>query len=221
VVLDAAGGFRFARTAKHIAELADVLLADTGATGETLELLAIDIPIGLPYSGLRPADLAARAALGPRRSSLFVTPIRRAVEEVDYACANRLSREITGLGMSKQAHALRQKILDVDHWLAGRPALRAIEVHPELSFARMAGAPMPYAKKTWAGMQARRAALAAAGIDIPTDLGPAGMAAPDDILDAAAAAWTAVRHLGGAAVGYPDAPRGAAFARSGEARIWA
>lgn len=34
--------------------------------------IAIDIPIGLPTSGYRRADLAARALLGPRRNSLFL-----------------------------------------------------------------------------------------------------------------------------------------------------
>jgi Protein of unknown function (DUF429) len=45
-------------------------------------------------------------------------------------------------------------------------------------------------------MTFRRQLLAEAGICLPDDLGSAGeKAAPDDVLDAAAAAWTALRVL--------------------------
>ena len=41
-------------------------------------LAAIDIPIGLPDSGAREADRAARKFIGPRASSVFPCPIRPA-----------------------------------------------------------------------------------------------------------------------------------------------
>ena len=40
--------------------------------------LAIDIPIGIPEAGARPADREARALLGPRRNSVFPAPVRAA-----------------------------------------------------------------------------------------------------------------------------------------------
>ena len=43
-------------------------------------VIAIDIPIGFPTAGHRPADLTARAVLGARRSSLFLTPSRAVLE---------------------------------------------------------------------------------------------------------------------------------------------
>jgi len=217
VLLAADGSFRSAGTAVGIAELVSGLQTGCTEFGETLDVVAIDIPIGLPEFGARAADLWARAVLGVRRSSLFLTPVRIAVQEADYHCANRLQRERTGSGMSKQAHALRASILDVDRWLAGRPPVAAIEVHPELSFTRMTGAPMANAKRTWSGMRARLAALSEAGIDLPADLGPAGMAGVDDIIDAAAAAWSARRHLVGDAVRVPPARE----ASLDEPTIWA
>ena len=71
-----------------------------------------------------------------------------------------------------------------------------VEVHPEASFAELAGAALQSRKSCWAGIALRRCLLAGAGISLPDDLGLSGeKAAVDDVLDAAAAAWTAVRVL--------------------------
>jgi predicted RNase H-like nuclease len=67
----------------------------------------------------------------------------------------------------------------------------------ELSFAAMAGAPLPDSKHTPAGLAARRDLLARAGITLPVKI--AG-AAEDDLLDAAAVAWSARRIAAGTAV---------------------
>jgi predicted RNase H-like nuclease len=71
------------------------------------------------------------------------------------------------------------------------------EVHPELSFAALAGAPLPDSKHTPAGLAARRDLLARAGITLPPKV--AGAAA-DDLLDAAAVAWSVLRIAAGTAV---------------------
>jgi predicted RNase H-like nuclease len=80
------------------------------------------------------------------------------------------------------------------------------EAHPEVSFRTMAGEPLAHAKKTWAGQARRRELLAKQGIVLPDSLGPAGQAPPDDVLDAAAVAWTAHRMATGTAGSYPDPP---------------
>jgi predicted RNase H-like nuclease len=54
-------------------------------------------------------------------------------------------------------------------------------------------------------MTARRLALAAAGIVVPDELGEAGTVPVDDVLDAAAAAWTADRIGRGEAISVPEA----------------
>jgi predicted RNase H-like nuclease len=83
-----------------------------------------------------------------------------------------------------------------------------IEVHPEMSFAQLAGGvPLAEPKKTWAGAERRRTLLAEAGITFTEPLGEAGLrAGVDDVLDAAAAAWTARRHLAGHATPLPNPP---------------
>ncbi|WP_245359725.1 DUF429 domain-containing protein [Microlunatus capsulatus] len=168
--------------------------------------VGVDIPIGLPGSGPRQADLLARERLGRRRSSLFLTPVREALETPDYAEAVTLNRARTGQGFSRQAFGLRTKVLEVDALVrAGGRVL--LEVHPELSFATLAGAPLAAGKKTWAGAVERRRLLAAAGIVLDADLGPdPGRAGVDDVLDAGAAAWTALRVRDGRATCLPDPP---------------
>jgi predicted RNase H-like nuclease len=94
---------------------------------------------------------------------------------------------------------------------------RVAEVHPELCFARLAGQPLPDSKRTWTGAMHRRRLLA--DNVLPDDLGPAGRAAAiDDVLDAAAAAWTARRIALGQALPLPDPPE--PLANGHTAAIW-
>jgi hypothetical protein len=65
---------------------------------------------------------------------------------------------------------------------------RVVEIHPEVSYRAMAGQPLEYSKKSWNGTSLRRLLLAQHGIVLPEDLGKAGLAPLDDVLDAAAAA---------------------------------
>ena len=181
--------------------------------------VAIDIPIGLPVAGRREADLKAREFLGPRRSSVFFTPVREAIDAPTHAVATRAAFNRTGAGISQQAYAIRTKILEVERWLESSD-LPVYEVHPEVSFAILLGGPARAPKKTWAGMVERRRGLAAAGISLDPVEGVAPLrAAVDDMLDAAAAAWTAGRLAGGVARSFPDSPRLDGSHR--EAAIWA
>jgi len=172
-----------------------------------LDVVGIDIPVGLPDRGRRKADVLARERVGPRRAaSVFLTQVRSALAAADHAEAVRINRALAGEGVSAQAYGLRRRILEVDGWLDHAP-VRVVEVHPEVSFAAMAGAPLAEGKKSWAGAQRRRSLLAEHGIAVPADLGPAGtLAAVDDVLDAAAAAWSARRVVAGSARLLPDPP---------------
>ncbi|MEU8003846.1 DUF429 domain-containing protein [Catellatospora sp. NPDC049111] len=181
-----------------------VLQADADGT---TQVVAIDIPIGLPDRGVRVADELARQAAGPRGASVFPTPTREALLAEDHATANALHREAGAKGISQQAYGLRAKIFDVDGWVRGQRR-RVVEVHPELSFAAMAGTPLAESKTTWAGAERRRALLAAEGVLPVGDLGAAGRkAGVDDVLDAAAAAWSARRVLAGTALCRPEEPQ--------------
>jgi predicted RNase H-like nuclease len=169
-------------------------LSLTGVTG-------IDMPLGLLDAGWRDADLFARRLLGRRGPTVFAIPPRAVWECETYADANRVCRDLTGKGFSVQAWGLRRKIAEADDFrrrvLSAPSPVQLYEVHPELSFTAMAGAPLPDSKHTAAGLAARRALLAAAGITVGTRI--AG-AAEDDLLDAAAVAWSARRIAAGQAM---------------------
>ena len=174
-----------------------------GSSGAAV--IGVDIPLGMLPDTWRAADTVAADQLGPRRSSVFRVPPRAVWQEPDFAAANRLCRELTGSGLSRQSWALRPKLLEANAIWERHPGL-LFEAHPEVSFRTMAGAPLPHAKKTWAGQARRRELLAKHGIGLPDNLGPAGQAPPDDVLDAAAVAWSAHRMATGAAASHPDPP---------------
>ena len=182
-------------------------------------VVAVDIPIGLPDAGGRQADAEARRALVGKASSVFSTPVRAAVEAATYEEARAANLAATGgrTSVSAQAYALREKVLQVDAWVRGWPGARVIEVHPEVSFARMAGAPLLARKKDADGVRARREALAAHGIVAPAWFRGAGFG-EDDLLDACAVAWTAVRHALGVSESYPEVPE--VFSDGIPAAIW-
>ncbi len=169
-------------------------------------LTAIDIPIGLPETGRRHADVAAREFLGIRRDSVFFTPVREALEAPTHADATATSLRLTGAGISQQAYGLRSKIFEVERWLT-LATFPVFEIHPEVSFAEMMGAPASARKKTWAGMVERRSVLAQAGITLEhSGRSASSRAGVDDMLDAGAEAWSATRLLDGTARSLPDPP---------------
>jgi predicted RNase H-like nuclease len=191
--------------AVHVAGTVAALVAEVEVGGH-LAAIGIDIPIGLPDTGRREADVLAYKLVGPRRSSVFMTPVRAALAAGSRAAAVQVNRERAGEGVSAQVYGLRAKIFEVDGWV-GQAGRRVVEVHPEVSFAEMAGSPLLAGKRTWAGAHHRRRLLAAAGIHLADDVGEAGRhAAMDDVLDAGAVAWTAVRVATGAATPLPNPP---------------
>jgi predicted RNase H-like nuclease len=161
-------------------------------------VIAIDIPIDPTGRGARSADSAARAFVGPRSSSVFPTPPRAALQARTFADANEIARTITGKGISQQAFALAKKILEV-HELADVDE-RLIEMHPEVSFCALAGAPLALPKRAADGLAHRRELLLAAGIALPAAFAGVPEA---DLLDAAVGAWTAARYARGEARPFP------------------
>lgn len=180
-------------------------LAQLVASHPEVAVFAVDIPIGLPSHGRRKADVEARRFVGPRNPSVFYTPPREVLEAETYDQARTLARTRFGLGVSSQVHrGLRRRILEADETVRGGAPL--IEAHPEVSFRALAGEPVQHPKRTWNGQMQRLRLLEAAGIHLPDDLGRAGEVAADDVLDAAAAAWTAHRYTLGRARSLPDPP---------------
>ena len=161
----------------------------------------IDMPLGLLAAGWRDADFLARRALGRRGATVFPIPPRPVWECQTYAEANRACRDLTGKGFSVQAWGLRRKIAEAEAFrrraLAAPGAALLYEVHPELSFTALAGAPLPDSKHTRAGLVARRELLAQAGITLPAKI---ARVPENDLLDAAAVAWSARRIAAGQAM---------------------
>jgi predicted RNase H-like nuclease len=190
-------------------------LSELAAQVGPVAAMGIDMPMRLtdtPWP--RASELAAKACLGPSGSRLFITPPRAAYAEADYAAACQVAIRLTGKAFSRQAWALRRKIDELEAWWRSA-GCGVWEVHPELSFAAMTGAVIRPPKSTWSGLEVRRAALAEAGIVVPADIGDAGRAGPDDVLDAAAAAWTTRRIAARTARSFPEG------AGDGDTAIWA
>jgi predicted RNase H-like nuclease len=181
---------------------------------EHVDVLAIDIPIGLTDAGPRECDVAARRMLrGPRASSVFPAPIRPALAASTYAEGLQIAIKAQGKGFSKQAWAIYPKIREVDQQLRIREKAlaRVIEVHPEVSFAAWnSGAAIQEPKKTRDGARLRQALIAARFGDAAFATVRARylrrIAADDDIADAFAGLWTAERVLNGSASTLPATP---------------
>lgn len=196
------GGLKKLFKAETIADAARQGLADHGA-----QLMVVDIPIGLPPTDSREADREARSFLSPRGSCVFPTPLRVALQQPTYELAKAASRaaHARGMALSKQAHELGPKILEVDTYRLA-PLVPVLEGHPEVSFRAMTGTALT-PKRRLAGREERRLALALEGIDVPSEASSSlPGAAPDDVLDAAAMAWTALRVMRGEAVSLPSPP---------------
>ena len=162
------------------------VVTDIGAViaDPSLAFIAIDMPIGLPETEPRACDMAARKLLGPRRSSVFPTPVRSVLAATDYPDALARSRAASGKGVSKQAWNLVRRIRELDEVMT--PALqdRVRETHPELCFARLGDGPLAHPKRRIEGRAER---IALVGPPPPTPRGGAG----DDALDAIALAHAA------------------------------
>ncbi|MGW1894574.1 DUF429 domain-containing protein [Streptomyces sp. NPDC002004] len=202
------GRFAGARFATGLRALLHPAAPDGPGAVREVAVVAVDMPLGLLDAGWRRADTEAAALLGRLRGSVFRVPPRAVWQEERYDAANRRCRELTGAGLSRQSWGLAVKLREANGLLTGPDSARLFEVHPEVSFRALAGGtPLEHRKKSWAGQMIRRSLLSAAGIDLPDELGEAGRVPPDDVLDAAAAAWTAHRIAQGHARSLPDPPQ--------------
>jgi predicted RNase H-like nuclease len=192
-------------TAAHIAASLEQIVAACPAAA----VIGADMPLGLLQRGWRQADELAAARLGAYRSRVFRMPPRAVWDATSHREAAGLCRQLTDppAGFSVQAWGLKAKLRQAAELRARLPH-QLFEVHPELSFAAVnGGMPIAASKKTWNGQMTRRTLLADMGIHLPGDLAEAGTVQADDILDAAAAAWSASRIASGHAVSLPDPPQ--------------
>lgn len=165
-------------------------------------VVGVDMPIGTTAGGRRECDVAARAFVGGRRSSVFNALPTSVLEAGSYAEAAAACVALTGKGLSQQSWGLVAKTREI---AAMRDTAPVHEVHPEVSFRALHGEPLPWPKTTWDGLMLRRRLLADAGVVVPDAVGVP--AAPDDVVDAAVVAWTATRIAAGTACSLPDPPQ--------------
>jgi len=163
-----------------------------------LTALAIDMPIGLINEHPRTADVEARKVLGPRRSSVFPTPLLATLDAHDYDEARARSRAACGKALSKQAWHLMPKIRELDALVGAEDQPAVAEAHPECAFLRLqADIPLDHPKSTSEGRALRVGLLRASRHFEAEDLDRAlvSKAAPViDLLDAIALTVTA-RHM--------------------------
>ncbi len=184
-------------------------------------VIGVDIPIGLldhAGRGGRRCDREARVLLGPgRTSSVFSAPSRDALDSPTHREANARSKagSVESIGLSIQTFNIMSKVREVDDVLrqGGATQERVHEVHPELAFWEMGGrGTLPPGKKTVAGRQERQRLVEATGWFSGLDLGrtlarfPRALVGRDDILDAAAACWSAGRLARDEARRVPERP---------------
>ena len=201
---------------------------DVLSAPERPEIVAVDMPIGLPERvgiGGRAAENCIRPLLGARQSSVFSVPSRTAIYAADYGEACRIAAATSDPSrkVSKQLFNIAPKIREVDECLRGAPdgSTRVFEVHPELAFWRLnGGRALTEPKKVKSrpyqpGLALRRGLLIAAGLpeDAVNTLPPRG-AAGDDLLDALACAAVARRIHAGIAEPFPNPPPRIRFARN-------
>jgi predicted RNase H-like nuclease len=168
-------------------------------------MIGVDTPLGETTPGARAAEPAARSWLGPKHASVFTPPPLAAAVANSYDEAKRIAVERTGKKITKQAWYLLPKMLDVvDHWRSQPDRIR--EVHPECSFRAMRGDALQSGKKTWMGLAERLRTLRDHGIDLIAGAHFATGVGSDDVVDAAAVAWTANRLARGEARSLPEPP---------------
>lgn len=160
---------------------------------------AVDMPMGLLDDRPRLSDRETRAVLGPRRASVFPTPVRAVLAATTYLEACALSRTAYGRALSKQSWFLVERIRQLDQLVEPADQSAVVEAHPECAFARLAGRPLA-SKHHSEGRQERYRLLV-------RHLGPPfrrlwqrAAFPPVDLLDAAVLTVTARHLLAGTAV---------------------
>ena len=177
------------------------------------QVIAVDMPIGFEDApgagGMRLCERLARERLGPRRFSVFPSPLRSALVAEDYPRAVALNRDAGGKGISKQTYHLFPKLREIDAVMAPHKESFVFETHPETSFAVITGAPAAHNKKTADGRAERLVLLERHGL-LRDLFEPHPFkrkdAAPDDLIDAGLCALTALRIAAGTAQSLPEKP---------------
>jgi predicted RNase H-like nuclease len=167
-------------------------------------LILVDIPIGLLDDAHgRPCDWLARRILGSRYRSVFPVPCRPAVHAATYDEAIKVNEKRTGSRIFRATWNIMGKISEVENFLLRTPKARnsVREVHPEICFWALNNHKPTKYSKTKKGEKGKgfeeRVGILESVFPNTNDIINEGLfkykrkdVAPDDILDALAAAIT-------------------------------
>ena len=174
------------------------------------DVIAVDIPIGLTQHGTRTCDIEARKRLKkPRGNSVFPAPLRPILPAATYAKACQKGLRVEGKKISRQTFGILSKVREVDQLISPGIQNWVYEVHPELCFCALnGGKAMKFGKLSARGRSERLHLLSKPFPQMQThvDQLEKKLAGPDDLLDAAVAAWTAVRIGRKQAIHLPEKP---------------
>ena len=173
-----------------------------------LDLVVIDVPIGLPDKGYRRADLEAKHLLKHRHVCVFPAPTRLILDcdSREEACERCI--EVGDKRVNVFQWAIRPKVRDIDLVLRKHEKVqeRIREGHPEVTFALMNQNKPMLSKKKPAGLDDRIKLLRSYFSDIRT-----GAPHLEDVLDAYALLWTAKKIQLGSERRFPELPEHDAF----------
>ena len=163
-------------------------------------VVVIDMPIQINKKNyLRECDVLAKKYLGKSfQSSVFIPPLKRVLQCNTYHEANKLSKEITGKGLSKQSWHLKNKINEVRGLTKIYKQL--YEGHPECSFKMLKNETLNEKKKSVLGIFERLDLLRKAGLDpssLRIELEKNSKIKIDDVLDSMVLFITALRIVEG------------------------
>ena len=165
-------------------------------SGYPNSVVVIDMPIELNKKNyLRQCDVLAKKYLGRNfQSSVFIPPLKKVLQCSTYQEANKLSKEITGKGLSKQSWYLKNKINEVR--TVSKKYNKVYEGHPECSFKMLKNETLFAKKKSVLGIFERIDLLRKAGLDpssMRIEIEKNSKIKIDDILDSMVLFITALR----------------------------
>jgi predicted RNase H-like nuclease len=170
-----------------------------------LDLIVIDIPIGLPNQGSRRADVEARHFLKHRHVCVFPAPIRPILDSPTREKACEACLAIGNKRVNVFQWAIVPKIRKIDLLLREQEGVqsRIREGHPEVSFALMNNGTPLLSKKSTPGIDQRLRLIHNRFSEVQLHV---GMPHLEDTLDAYALLWTARRIMLGTERRFPEVP---------------
>ena len=139
------------------------LAAELLAHDPFIQVMTIDMPIGLASTGRRRCDELARNLLGNRHVCVQNAPIRPALYAPSRLAASAVTQATVNRQVGSNEWALYPKIINLDLAITPLHQRWCFEIHPEVSFHGWNnGVPIKDEKNSDPGRQAREALIDAA-----------------------------------------------------------